>query len=96
MALARQHALDRAQQATADASVMCESFIREVAQARVSEVINDEAVKHRCAQMRVQVESLRSLVYGAAQSGDAPSRTVLQHSRRGVRLCARTRSSRCP
>ena len=42
-----QHALDRAQQATADASVMCESFIREVAQARVSEVINDEAVKHR-------------------------------------------------
>ena len=43
-----QHALDRAQQATADAGVMCESFVREVAQARVSEVINDEAVKHRC------------------------------------------------
>lgn len=43
-----QHALDRAQQAAADAGVMCESFVREVAQARVSEVINDEAVKHRC------------------------------------------------
>ena len=43
-----QQALDRAQRATADAGVMCESFVREVAQARISEVINDEAVKHRC------------------------------------------------
>ena len=43
-----QLALDRAQQITADAGVMCESFVREVAQARVSDVINDEAVKHRC------------------------------------------------
>ena len=43
-----QQALDWAQQAAANAGVMCESFIREVAQARVSEVINDEAVKHRC------------------------------------------------
>ena len=43
-----QHALDRAQQAAADAGVMCETFVREVAQARVSEVINDQAVKHRC------------------------------------------------
>ena len=41
-----QHALDRAQQAAADAGAMCESFVREVAQARVSQVINDEAVKH--------------------------------------------------
>jgi alkylation response protein AidB-like acyl-CoA dehydrogenase len=29
-----------------------------------------QAVKHRCAQMMVKVESLRSLVYGAAASGD--------------------------
>ena len=43
-----QHALDRAQQTAADAGVMCEAFVREVAQERVSEVINDEAVKHRC------------------------------------------------
>ena len=43
-----QHALDRAQQAAADAGVMCETFVREVAQARVSEVINDQAVKLRC------------------------------------------------
>ena len=43
-----QHALDRAQQAAADAGVMCETFVREVAQARVSEIINDEAAKHRC------------------------------------------------
>ena len=43
-----QHALDRAQQAAADAGVMCETFVREVAQARISEIINDETVKHRC------------------------------------------------
>ena len=30
-----------------------------------------QAVKHRCAQMMVQIETLRSLVYGAAQSVDA-------------------------
>jgi alkylation response protein AidB-like acyl-CoA dehydrogenase len=30
-----------------------------------------QAVKHRCAQMMVRIESLRSLVYGAAHSGDA-------------------------
>jgi alkylation response protein AidB-like acyl-CoA dehydrogenase len=29
-----------------------------------------QAVKHRCAQMMVRVEALRSLVYGAAASGD--------------------------
>ena len=43
-----QLALDKAQQAAADAGVMCETFVREVAQARVSEIINAEAVKHRC------------------------------------------------
>ena len=43
-----QRALDKAQQAAADAGVMCETFVREVVQARVSEIINDEAVKHRC------------------------------------------------
>jgi alkylation response protein AidB-like acyl-CoA dehydrogenase len=30
-----------------------------------------QAVKHRCAQMMVAVEGLRSVVYGAAASGDA-------------------------
>ncbi len=43
-----QHALDKAQQAASDAGVMCETFVREVAQARISEIINDETVKHRC------------------------------------------------
>ncbi len=43
-----QRALDKAQQAAADAGVMCETFVREVAQARISEIINDEAGKHRC------------------------------------------------
>ena len=41
-------ALDKAQQAASDAGVMCESFVREVAQARISEIINEETVKHRC------------------------------------------------
>lgn len=43
-----QRALDKAQQAAADAGVMSETFVREVAQARVSEIINHEAVTHRC------------------------------------------------
>ena len=43
-----QNALAKAKQAAAEAGVLCETVVREVAQARISEVINDEAVKHRC------------------------------------------------
>ena len=43
-----QDALAKAKQAAADAGVLCETVVCEVAQARISEVINDEAVKHRC------------------------------------------------
>lgn len=43
-----QAALERARQAAADAGVMCETVLREQLQARISEVIEGEAVKHRC------------------------------------------------
>jgi nucleotide-binding universal stress UspA family protein len=43
-----QDALARAKQAAADAGVMCETMVREVPQARIAEVINDEAAKDRC------------------------------------------------
>lgn len=43
-----QDALDRARKAAADAGVMSETVLREQPQARISEVIDGEAVKHRC------------------------------------------------
>ena len=41
-------ALDKAQQAASDAGVMCETFVREVVQGRISEIIVDETAKHSC------------------------------------------------
>ncbi len=43
-----QDALDKARKAAADAGVMSEAVLREQPQARISEVINGEAVRHRC------------------------------------------------